>query len=146
MNAVERSSSVSQICRTAPSSCASSTFNDSRLRKNTFKYHRAPRRSTFSRVESNDDGMTNQNERERGRMRIPGAAERTRWITIVLIPFHCSFAAWDITLTGYNYVIVIVSSHTSALNARQPHVPPQTAPTPLSCVGFSILSLSLSLG
>lgn len=53
-------------------------------------------------------------------MRIPGAAEETRRTTIVLIPFHCSFAAWNITLTSYNYVIVIVSSHTSALNARQP--------------------------
>lgn len=83
-------------------------------------------------------------------MRIPGAAEETRRTTIVLIPFHCSFAVWNITLTSYNYVIVIVSSHTSALNARQPflhQLRPLRAAGRLSAFRSLVpLSLSLSVG
>lgn len=39
--------------------------------------------------------------------------------TVTLIPFHCSFAVGNITLTAYNYVIVIVSSYASPLNAAE---------------------------
>lgn len=52
--------------------------------------------------------------------------------TVILIPFHCSLAVGNITLTAYNYVIIIVSPYASPLNATEATLaccnPPHASP------------------